>query len=272
MLNTLAKNMKFLFFGDVVGKIGRQAVAKILPELKAEYQPDFIIANAENLAHGTGFTEKTLAELTTAGVNFYTTGNHVFGKPEAEAILNNQEAKIIRPANYPIGVAGPEYRIFSVGSRNILLINLMGRVFIREQFDDPFRKLDEILNKVDMNKIAGIIVDFHAEATSEKTALGWHANGRVTAVLGTHTHVPTADAKILDKGTAFVSDVGMVGAQDSVIGFTKEQILKNFLFQTGNVFEIPENGMTQVNAVLVEFDPTSKLASNIQRVDKFVLI
>lgn len=274
-MNTLAKklnNMKFLFFGDVVGKIGRKAIAKILPELKAEYQPDFVMANAENIAHGTGFTRNTLEELTAAGVDFFTSGNHAFNKPEAEEILSASDAKIIRPANYPVGVAGPDYRIFPVGSRNILLINLMGRVFIREQFDDPFRKLDEILNKVDLKKISGIIVDFHTEATSEQNALGWYADGRVTAVLGTHTHVPTADNRILPLGTAFISDIGMVGAQNSIIGFGKEQIIKNFLNQTGNVFEVPENGQVQINAVLVEFDPKTKLASDIQRVDKFVLI
>lgn len=271
-MNTPAKNMRFLFFGDIVGRIGRQAITKILPELKAEYQPDFIVANAENSAHGIGFTQKILDELSAAGIDFFTSGNHAFGKPEAEEILNSPNGKIIRPANYPASVPGSEYRIFSVGSRNILLINLMGRVFIREQFDDPFRKLDEILKKVDLNKIAGIIVDFHAEATSEKTALGWYADGRVTAVLGTHTHVPTADAKILTQGTAFVSDVGMVGARDSVIGVSKDQIIKNFLNQTGNIIEIPENGYAQVNAILIDFDPNTKLAKEIQRVDKFVLI
>lgn len=264
--------MKFLFFGDIVGRIGRHAIAKALPELKAEYQPDFIIANAENSAHGIGFTQKILDEMSSCGIDFFTSGNHAFGKPEAEEILNSSEAKIIRPANYPPGAAGAEYRILPVGSRNILLINLMGRVFIREQFDDPFRKLDEILKKVDLSKISGIVVDFHAEATSEKTALGWYADGRVTAVLGTHTHVPTADAKLLNQGTAYISDVGMVGAKDSVIGVSKDHIIKNFLSQTGNIMDIPENGQAQVNAVLVEFDPNTKLAKEIKRVDKFVLI
>jgi len=264
--------MKILFFGDVVGKIGRKAIVKILPELKKEYEPDLIIANGENIAHGVGVTEKTLQELINAGVEVFTSGNHIFDKPEADQILANQAIKIVRPANYPPMVAGKEYLTVSVGSREVLIINLLGRVFMRENFDCPFRKIDQILEATKSLKPSAVIVDFHAEATSEKVALGWYLDGRVSAVLGTHTHVPTADAKLLPQKTAYVSDVGMVGATDSVIGVKKEPIIANFLQQTGATMDIPEEGETQVNAVMIEVDPSTGLAVNIFRVDKMVKV
>lgn len=264
--------MKILFFGDVIGKIGRQALTKILPELKAEYQPDLIMANAENAAHGIGITQKTLEDLKKAGVDFFTSGNHIFAKAEAEGLLTASDSVIVRPANYPPGVAGAEYKIVEVGSRSIAIINLVGRVFMRENFDCPFRKLDELLEKINTKNLAGIIVDLHAEATSEKKAFGWYANGRVTAVVGTHTHVPTADAAILPQGTAYVTDLGMVGAIDSVIGDKKEPILKSFLTQGAAILEIPEEGEVEVDGVLIEFDPKTQKATSIIRVDRKVMV
>lgn len=264
--------MKILFFGDIVGKIGRKAIKEILPELKKEYQVDLVIANAENIAHGIGVTEKILEEMKEAGIDLFTSGNHVFAKPEAEEILKAKNSVLLRPANYPDTVAGRGFRVVEVGSRSILVINLIGRVFMKENFDCPFKKIDEILAKVETENLTGIIVDFHAEATSEKVAFGWYVDGRVTAVFGTHTHVPTADAKILPQGTAYVSDVGMVGAIDSIIGDKKEPILKSFLTQTPQALEIPEEGEVEVDAALLEIDPSNKKAKEFIRLDRKIKV
>lgn len=264
--------MKVLFFGDVIGKIGRKGLIKVLPEMKAEYEPDFIIANGENLAHGIGITQNTAQELRQAGVDFFTSGNHIFSKPEAEMLLTAADSTVVRPANYPPTASGPEYRIVEIGSKSIAIISMLGRVFMRENFDCPFRKIDELLIKINQKNLAGIFIDFHAEATSEKKAFGWYVDGRVTAVLGTHTHVPTCDHVILPNQTAYVSDVGMVGATNSVIGDTKEPILKSFLTQTPASIEIPESGEVEIGAVLVEFDPATKLATMIKRVDRKVIV
>ena len=270
--NSLFPIMKILFFGDIIGKIGRRAMKQILPELKNEYQPDLIMANVENAAHGVGVTEKTLAELAEAGVQVFTSGNHIFSKPEAEALLNIKDSALLRPANYPPGLPGADYKIIEIGSKAVVIINLLGRVFMKGNFDCPFRKLDEILAKIPAKNIGAIIVDFHAQASSEKTAFGWYADGRVSAVLGTHTHIPTADCKILPQGTAFVSDAGMVGALDSVIGDKKEEIIKSFLTQTNAPIEIPEEGEVEVGAVLVEIDPATKKAVKIGRVDRKIRV
>ncbi len=264
--------MKILFFGDIVGKIGRQAVKLILPELKKEFEPDLVLANGENLAHGMGVSRKILEEMTAAGIDFFTSGNHILAKPEAEEILNRKDSLLLRPANYPSSFPGEEFKIVENLGRQILLINLAGRVFMKENFDCPFRKIDDILAKIKNKKLAGIIVDFHAEATSEKAAFGWYVDGRVSAVLGTHTHVPTADAKILPKGTAFISDVGMVGASKSVIGDKIEPILENFLTQAPHRIEIPEEGEVDINAVLLEIDPKTRTAKSLQRVDRKVRV
>lgn len=264
--------MKILFFGDIVGKIGRKAIVKILPELKKEFEPDLVIANVENLAHGTGITKKTLCEIGNVGVDFFTSGNHVFKKPEANEILSDSTSNLIRPANYIADLPGQGYKIIEVGSRSILIINLLGRVFIPEELSCPFKKLDEILAEVKVDNLAGIIVDFHAEATSEKVAFGWYADGRVSAVLGTHTHVPTSDPKILPAGTAYITDIGMVGAVDSVIGNTKEPIIKSFLNDTNHVMEIPESGQVDVNAVILAIDSNTKKALELFRVDRKVQV
>jgi metallophosphoesterase (TIGR00282 family) len=264
--------MKILFFGDVVGKIGRRALKKIIPEYKKKYKPDLIMANVENAAHGIGITKKILQELTEAGIDFFTSGNHIFKKSGVEDLLVTKDSVIIRPANYLTKVPGQDYKIVEIGSRSILIVNLMGQVFIKEEFDSPFKKIDEILEEVDQKNLAGIVVDFHAEATSEKVAFGWHVNGKVSAVLGTHTHVPTADAKILPQGTAYITDVGMVGAVDSVIGDKKEPILASFLTEVSHRIEIPEEGEVEVDAVLLEIDPKTKKAKKFSRVDRKIKV
>jgi metallophosphoesterase (TIGR00282 family) len=264
--------MKILFFGDIIGKIGRKAIKKVLPELKEEFQPDLIIANGENLAHGIGLTKKTLAEMTEAGINVFTSGNHVLAKPEAGEILTDSNSVLIRPANYPEPFIGQGYKVIEVGSRSVLVISLLGRVFINETLDCPFKKIDQILAETKPKNLSAIIVDLHAEATSEKVAFGWYVDGRVTAVLGTHTHVATADLKVLPQGTAYVTDVGMVGAVESVIGDKKEGIIESFLQGRGPLIDIPEEGEVQVDAVILDVDPQSKKVVNFFRVDRKVKV
>ena len=264
--------MKILFFGDIVGKIARRAIKKVLPELKEKYSPDLIIANAENSAHGIGVTESIIRELQEAGIDFFTSGDHIFDKPDGIGLVSAARPVIIRPANFPEGVAGTGYQVLEVGSRKVLVINLIGRVFMKRDYDCPFRKLDEILKKIKVEDMAAVVLDFHAEATSEKCAMGWYAAGRVSAVLGTHTHVPTADQKILSGGTAFVSDVGMVGATDSIIGDKKEPIINSFLNQTSIQLDIPEEGEVTVGAVLIEIDPKTRQAVSFERLDRTVKV
>jgi metallophosphoesterase (TIGR00282 family) len=264
--------MKILFFGDIVGKIGRQAMARILPKYKRKYKPDLVIANAENLAHGVGVTMDTVGEMLDAGVDVLTGGNHIFKKAGYEEIFTQFENKIIRPANYPPGVAGRGYTTLRIKDKRVCIINLNGRVFLQENFDDPFRAFDKIKKLLKIAKNDIVIVDFHAEATSEKSAFGWYTDGQASAVFGTHTHVPTADMKILPRGTAYVTDVGMVGARDSVIGVEKEGPLNMFLNQTPARFEMPEEGLVEVNAVLIEVDDRDGRAKKIRRVDEQIEI
>lgn len=247
-------SLKVLMFGDVCGKIGRKAVAKILPELKKKYNPDLVIANVENLAHGKGTTVKTLEEMTAAGVDFFTSGDHAFDKNEVNVILEERDSSLIRPANFPEGVPGKGEKVFEIGTKKVLVVNLLGRVFMKSQYDCPFKKTDEILEKYKDENLSAIIVDFHAEATSEKNALGFYLDGRVSTVLGTHTHIGTDDLRVLPQGTALITDIGMVGASDSILGVDKENILKNFLTQMPQVHEIPEEGLCTVNAVFVEIN------------------
>ena len=255
-----------------MGKIGRRAVELVLPELKREYQPDLIVANAENIAHGKGVTPKTLQQLQEAGVEFFTSGNHIFDKSEGVEILQDKDVPLIRPANYPPGVPGVGAKIVQVGTQSILMINLLGQVFIDNTYDCPFRKVRDILEEYKDENLAGVIVDFHAEASSEKQAMGWHLDGLASAVFCTHNHVCTIDARVLSKGTAYVTDVGMVGARDSVIGVDKETILKRFLTKMPVVHEHPEEGECVFNAVLVEIDSKTRLATKIERVDREVVV
>lgn len=264
--------MKILFFGDIVGKIGRRALAATLPAIKKEHSPDLVIANVENLAHGFGVTPETLQELLDCGVDFFTSGNHIFDNKQWEVVFQDPafRDRIVRPANYPPGTAGEGARIVSAGPWQILVVNLMGRVFFRQNFDDPFRMFDSILARYAGQKLAGIFVDFHAEATSEKTCFGWYVAGRASGVAGTHTQVPTADWRILPGGTAYVTDAGPVAGRNGVIGFQKEGPIQGFLTQQPARFEVLDSGPAEVNGVLITIDPATQRATDIQKIWKEV--
>lgn len=264
--------IKILFIGDIVGKAGRQATAKVLPELKNKCQPDLIIANGENATHGNAIALKGYNELKAAGVDFFTLGDHSFESKENRALLAENKPDLIRPANYPPDLPGSGFQLLELGTKKILLINLIGRVFMKFNYDCPFRKLTEILQSHQAEKLAAIIVDFHGEATSEKNAFARHFDGQLSAIFGTHTHVPTCDQKILPQGTAYVTDVGMVGAVNSVIGVKKEPVIKMFLQQFKNKFEPEDAGTIIFNAVLVEINPKTAKARSIKRLDKEVKI
>ncbi len=251
-----------------MGKPGRKAVVALLPSLREEYKPDIVIANAENLAHGKGVTEKTLQEIMSAGVDFCTSGNHIWSKSEANDLLSRPETNLLRPANYPPQNAGKGYALVPVGSRQLLVINLMGRVMMKEHLSCPFRAFDEILETVKNKDIAGIFVDFHAETTSEKNVFGLYIDGRASAMVGTHTHVQTADDQILPKGTAYITDTGMVGLRYSSIGVNYEGILPSFLYQTPPKHEIADNGLVGFHGVVIDIDPSTRHATSIMRIQK----
>lgn len=255
--------MNIVFFGDIVGRVGREGVKKVIPEIRRDWQPDIIIANAENLAHGTGITPKVIQEMRAAGVDFFTSGNHVWDKPIGEEVLQDKNPLVIRPANYGKRKSGLGYKVLQIAGEKLLVINLQGTVWMKDEVDNPFLTLDSILNEHPPKEYQAIFVDIHAEATSEKTALGWHADGRVSAVVGTHTHVPTADGRILPGGTAYQTDVGMSGAYDSVIGVERDPILKRFLGQEGGRFHYAEEGTAVVNAICLEIG-TDRRATNLQ--------
>ena len=256
--------MKILFIGDIIGKLGRQVTKQVLPDLKKEFSPDIIIANGENSAHGYGITEKIYKKLMDLGVDAISMGNHIWDKKE---IINNMDKypQMVRPANYPAGTPGQDFVIIEKNGAQVALVNLVGRTFM-PPIDCPFQAIDKLLPKLPKT----IIVDIHAEATSEKVAMGWHLDGKVSAVVGTHTHVMTADERILPQGTAYLSDIGMVGARDSIIGMDKEKILNKFITRIPDRFEPTETGPGIFNAVLIEVDPTSGKASKIERIIKIV--
>lgn len=271
--------MKILFIGDIVGKIGRRAVARIVPKLKKELGLDLVIANAENSAHGSGITEDIVKELLAACIDYMTAGDHAFSMKKQFQVYDKYP--LIRPANYPAGVPGQGFALIPVATKDkksensyVLLISLLGRVFMKMQCDCPFKKLDEILANIDLpsKNLSAIIVDMHAEATSEKVCFGHYADGRVSAILGTHTHIMTADHKITDKGTAYITDVGMTGYASGSLGIDNEGIIKTFLTQIRYPHAIPEKGKAILNAVMVTINPKTKKATKIKPIIKFINI
>jgi hypothetical protein len=261
--------IKILFLSDIVGKIGRKAVVEYLPKLIKQYEPDLVIANAENLAHGIGFTNSTLEEIKEAGVHICTSGNHAWKKAGSDEILNLNNPYVIRPANYPSKKSGKGYKAIEIGKNNIIVVNLLGKVYIdEEEVDSPFKVMERILKKLDKHDI--VLVDFHAEATSEKTAFANYFDGQVSAVLGTHTHVQTADERILEKGTVFITDVGMTGYYDSIIGSDKNQIFNLFLGQgkSSKRHDLPDKGKVLFNGAYLEINAKTGKAHKIERIYK----
>ncbi len=251
--------MLVLAIGDIIGSPGRRAVKQLLPGLRQQYGVNLVIANGENAAGGLGLTLATADELLGAGVDVITSGNHIWAQREIIPYLDS-EIPIIRPLNYPPGVPGKGYLVFN---DRAVVVNLIGRTFIGN-FDCPFRGMDKLLAQLDPGHRV-IIVDFHAEATSEKGALGYYLDGRVSAVLGTHTHIGTIDTRLLPRGTAYVTDIGMTGPIDSVIGDDTEKVLSRFLTIMPNRLSVGK-GKTVLNAILVKIDEESGRATAIERI------
>ncbi len=254
--------MRILMVGDVVGSGGRRTVKKLLPRLRHELGIDFVVLQGENLAGGFGITLETAYEMIEAGADVITSGNHVWDKRDIVRKLDDPAFPVLRPLNYPPSNAGRG----ASSDGQVAVVNLIGRVWVGE-FDSPFAAIDDLL--------AGgwasdkpIVVDLHAEATSEKVAMGWHLDGRVAAVVGTHTHVATADCMILPGGTAYVTDLGMVGGMHSVIGMHVEEALERFLTGVGRRFRPVESGPMRFNSVLIETDDSTGMATAIERVDR----
>ncbi|HHT02009.1 MAG TPA: TIGR00282 family metallophosphoesterase [Firmicutes bacterium] len=256
--------MRILFVGDVVGQPGRKALAEQLPKLRSQYRFNICVVNAENAAGGIGLTRKVAEELFALGADVLTMGNHVWDKKEIFDFIDTEE-RIVRPLNYPGPCPGRGCGAFPVPGTSAMLgvVNLSGRVFSPTHFDCPFRAAEQAVEE--LQDCHGILIDIHGEATSEKMALGWYLDGRVSAVVGTHTHVQTADNRVLPGGTAFISDVGMTGPLDSVIGIRKELVLERFLTQRPVKFELAK-GRTCLSAVLIEVNMETRLAHSIERI------
>jgi 2',3'-cyclic-nucleotide 2'-phosphodiesterase len=259
--------MRILFIGDIVGRLGRVATSELLPKLKDEFRPDVVIANGENSANGVGITKRIYDELIDMGIDVITSGNHIWDKKEILQDINACTS-LIRPANYPDGAPGVGYKIFAAkDGTKYAVINLIGRVFM-PPMDDPFKCADKLIEKI-KEETNIILVDIHAEATSEKAALGWHLDGRVSAVIGTHTHVQTSDERILLQGTAFITDAGMVGSYNSVIGVGREQIIKRFISGLPERFEADKTSPALFNGLIIDIDDKGK-AKEIKRILRLV--
>lgn len=262
--------MRVLFIGDIVASPGRDFVAAVLPALKKEKKIDCVIANVENLAHGKGITERTLGEVFRAGVDYCTSGNHVVHK-EGRTLLADPVTKVVRPANFPDGEAGKGYTVVDTPAGKLLLINLIGQVFFKDgsTYKNPFHVADAIIKQHENTHLAGTIVDWHAEATSEKMAMGYYLDGRVSAVLGTHTHVTTNDLRILPGGTAYRTDCGMTGLRDDILGANREAVLHNFLHpDQSKAHWWGDEGAAQFHATLVDIDVATGKAIAVESIDR----
>lgn len=255
--------VKLLFIGDIVGKPGRQAVSRELHRLVDRYKVDLVIANGENAAGGFGITEETAKELYQCGIHILTSGNHIWDKKDSLDFLKREE-NLLRPANYPDGTPGRGSAVATTaGGIRVAVLNLEGRVFMNN-LDCPFRIADREIARLE-KETPVIFVDFHAEATSEKCSLGWYLDGRVSAVIGTHTHVQTSDERILTGGTAYLTDAGMTGAFDSVIGIRKEEAIVKFITQLPTKFEVAKKDI-RINGVVVEINEQTGKALGIERI------
>lgn len=266
------KPLSILFIGDIVGRLGRQAITELLPKLQKAHKPDLIIANGENLAHGKGITPTVAKQMFEAGIDWLSTGDHCFDQAASVEECFNGKLNIIRPANYSIDAPGQGHVLIKVGQYTVLLINLVGRSFMTRHFDCPFRAAEKILNSFTDEKISAIIVDIHAETTAEKIALRHFLDGKISALLGTHTHVPTADSQITALGTGYITDIGMTGYADGVIGVLPSTVIESFLKQTKINKQLPEAGRAQANIVHLLINPQDKKCLNIELIQKTITI
>jgi hypothetical protein len=261
-----------LFFGDVVGALGRQALAKALPGLKRKFSPVLTIANAENLAHGAGVTEQTLNELVKAGVDAFTGGSHSWSNPLGMALFGKPEWKdrLAVPTNSGLAKNGSPAIVRDVDGKRILVLSIEGQLFTDPNTRSPFETLDRLLAEQADPKPDAVIVDLHAEATAEKEAFGHHADGRVAAVIGTHTHVQTSDDRILPGGTGYLTDVGRCGSYDSVIGFEKNSAVKRYLSGVHGKYELEKTGKAEVDGVAIHIDLDTGRAVGLDRIREII--
>ena len=260
--------MNILYIGDIVGNPGRKAVMKLLPQIKKDKEIDVVIANADNLSSkGRGASVHGIELMMQAGVDAFSNGDHTWKVPDFVEAMDEGRIPAIRPANYPSGAKGKGFMELDMGAKGkVLVINLQGRVFMRDLTDDPFRCVDSILEKHARDEYQAILVDVHAEATSEKIALGWYLDGRVSAVVGTHTHIPTADAGMLNEGTAYVTYIGITGPFNILHDVKTETIISIQMQQTPHRFETEEEGPVDFRSVLIKTDSTGA-ATAIERLD-----
>ncbi|MDK2845250.1 MAG: 2,3-cyclic-nucleotide 2-phosphodiesterase [Enterococcus sp.] len=252
--------MRLLFIGDVVGSLGRNTVSDYLPKLKKKYRPQVTIVNGENAASGRGITEKIYKKFLQDGADVITLGNHAWDNRGIFEFIEDAK-RMVRPANFPTGVPGVGVVFVKVNQQELAVVNLQGRSFMVD-LDDPFRKIEELLAQIQKRTLY-IFVDFHAETTSEKQAMGWFLDGRVSAVVGTHTHVQTNDARILPKGTAYLTDVGMTGPYDGILGMKKEAVIEKFLTSLPQRFEVVEKGCFILSGCVIDVDDKTGNATRI---------
>ncbi len=262
--------IKLLFIGDICGRPGRKTVERVLPALRKKENIDVVVANVENIAHGKGVTESTIQEIMSYGVDFMTSGNHIWKRKGFETILSG-DYPIIRPINYPDDLPGVGMGEVDLGKKGkLLIISVLGWWGMNERtISEPFRVLDNFLRKLKREKYKGIFVDFHAESTAEKVSMGAHLDGRISALVGTHTHIPTADERILDNGMAYITDVGMVGPLDSVLWVERDIIIQQNMFPYSSPYQIVEVGPMRFDAVLVEI-ANNKESKSIKRINKIL--
>ena len=262
--------IRVLFIGDICGKPGRKTVAKVLPELREKEKIDVVVANVENIAHGKGVTESTIKEIMSYGVDFMTSGNHIWKRKGFEEVLSG-EYPIVRPLNYPDDLPGQGWAELDLGSKGkLLIVNVLGWWAMNERtICEPFRVLDSFLSSINTKDYSGILLDVHAESTAEKVSMGAHLNGKISAVIGTHTHIPTADERILTKGTAYITDVGMVGPLNSVLWVDADTIIQQNMYPYSSPYEIVETGPMRFDSVIVDIDKPNN-STNIRRINKIL--
>lgn len=257
--------IKILYLGDIFGEPGRRIVKHFVPLLRQKHQLDLVLANCENVSHGRGVGSKHARELAGSGVDFMTSGNHIYDVEEVYAYLNQSDAKVLRPYNLPQGVPGRGTTVVeTISGVRVGLVNIMGSLFMNMSLDEPFAAADRAIEDL-KQKSDVIVLDMHCDATSEKRAMGWHVAGRVQLVVGTHTHVPTADEEILPGGTAYITDLGMCGPYDSIIGMDKQNVLKKFRTGMKKKFEVAQ-GDVRLCGVICEIDVHEKKAVKLERV------